>query len=549
MGKFGAPRRPERPPWAGTRGPVAKDAATAAQNCRKLVARLVSKVRHRYQVWDPPASTLRRTSRPAVASDERRRAPAASVDKLTKLLLARHDSCTLTRTFQRARGGVGGYAVGLRLIQKLLLTDLDITIGRNYVFVNTLQALSTYIYLAEKDQMLHPSPHQPSLLLFIDGCDAFYKNDSHVICFSLPTAKQPHQLLMQLAVARWVGRDTPFEVLKIFRKIGLLDTLKKVLGQGINRKKLRLLASLDWKMIRTLANWGPPGAPQPCPFCFATKAQFKAGGFQGATSRSHLDWDSPLKDLLHLIDHTNDIVYDPLHCCALVLGHAICGALFFFFKQHQPEKVDQLVSLFQQVFGDQNPYVPPVVEAVGRDDWVPNNKQAKAALHDDIFWANVLKLLPSNAQGLQVGDPRSDGILVDPVHRYVHLMRMLSLDVLSWTPQFVAERTTMCHEAHMLYYALAFTDRRYTVATHYFLFHYGEILKRHGNLLSISSEGGEHLHTPHKRYIKMSSFVAWACPRGVVEALTWSVRNLAFWRQRIRLPASFFEVFPTLPPA
>ena len=26
------------------------------------------------------------------------------------------------------------------------------------------------------------------------------------------------------------------------------------------------------------------------------------------------------------------------------------------------------------------------------------------------------------------------------------------------------------------------------------------ILKRHGNLLSISSEGGEHLHTPHKRY-------------------------------------------------
>jgi hypothetical protein len=39
-------------------------------------------------------------------------------------------------------------------------------------------------------------------------------------------------------------------------------------------------------------------------------------------------------------------------------------------------------------------------------------------------------------------------------------------------------------------------------------------------LLSISSEGGEHLHTPHKRYIKMSSFVVWACPRGVVEALT-----------------------------
>ena len=44
------------------------------------------------------------------------------------------------------------------------------------------------------------------------------------------------------------------------------------------------------------------------------------------------------------------------------------------------------------------------------------------------------------------------------------------------------------------------------------------ILKRHGNLLSISSEGGEHLHTPHKRYIKMSSFVVSACPRGVVEA-------------------------------
>ena len=95
----------------------------------------------------------------------------------------------------------------------------------------------------------------------------------------------------------------------------------------------------------------------------------------------------------------------------------------------------------------------------------------------------------------------------------------------------------------------------------------GENFKKRGRKSNALAPKCQITHWPRQSL----HYPPWACPHnktthldvpfvGCVEVFSsfrgdWKQitmplqNNLAFWRQRIQLPASFFEVFPTLPPA
>ena len=125
----------------------------------------------------------------------------------------------------------------------------------------------------------------------------------------------------------------------------------------------------------------------------------------------------------------------------------------------------------------------------------------------------------------------------DPMHRYLQLVRMLGLDTLSWTPNFVHQRDELAMESHRLYFVLGLSPRRYGIAMHVELFHMTSRLRRHGNTLTQAAVGGEAGHIPHKNIAnRKPKYTCHWCPDVVKASVEWSTRRLALWWAGHALP-------------
>ena len=89
-----------------------------------------------------------------------------------------------------------------------MLEGCDITTTPLGAAMSPFQAPDMYSYLAERDECMHEGDYSPSPLLFVDACNLYGDRDlkSPVLVSSLPEAKSPHQKIMQLAIARYVGQ-------------------------------------------------------------------------------------------------------------------------------------------------------------------------------------------------------------------------------------------------------------------------------------------------------------------------------------------------------
>ena len=102
----------------------------------------------------------------------------------------------------------------------------------------------------------------------------------------------------------------------------------------------------------------------------------------------------------------------------------------------------------------------------------------------------------------------------------------------SWSLEAVDQRDDMCREAHQLFWDLGFPLRRFGVPIHYFLEHYTPRLRKHGNLVGMSSEGGEHVHQPHSKIVqKCPSRPRGKCPVEPVEIMKHIRLWSGLWRQ------------------
>ena len=88
---------------------------------------------------------------------------------------------------------------------------------------------------------MHEGDYSPSLLLFVDACNFYGDRDlkSPVLVFSLPEAKGPHQTIMQLAIARYVGPDDGHELKGLLKTHTMVPAIAKALTRGVNEKPLR----------------------------------------------------------------------------------------------------------------------------------------------------------------------------------------------------------------------------------------------------------------------------------------------------------------------
>ena len=114
---------------------------------------------------------------------------------------------------------------------------------------------------------------------------------------------------------------------------------------------------------------------------------------------------------------------------------------------------------------------------------------------------------------------------------YLQTLRELCEQILTWVPKGVERRDKLGCFFHQLYCAIGLPIERFVVQVHYLCSHYTQRILRHGNLLSLSSEGGEHIHQPHKALVKNHR----CHPGNLTHALKLCVEHdalkLALWKE------------------
>ena len=236
-----------------------------------------------------------------------------------------------------------------------------------------------------------------------------------------------------------------------------------------------------------------PGDERACPACWAPKRLWKRAEYQRASARFLQNFRGPCRQFLSLFDSPLDIVYDPLHCIALVISHAVFHALYLWFQENcsaVPSMQQELLSIFASAKLTKN-FREPRGPAISRKKWAIGNKDTKALLKNDIFWQRLANLLPTARDGLTVSHPElSAAEIAEPFQCYLRLVRYLARDLISWNPQGVETREADSRKMHVLFQSLSLRPRRWSVAVHYFTEHYTDRLRRHGNLQGLCSEGG-----------------------------------------------------------
>ena len=221
--------------------------------------------------------------------------------------------------------------------------------------MSPFQVLDMYLYLAERDECMHEGDYSPSLLLFVDACNLYGDRElkSPVFVFTLPEAKSPHETIMQLAIAHYVGPDDGHQLKCLLNTHTMVPAIEKALTRGVNVKPLRLKTYPDLAQLNTFLGTHGPQCNGCCPFCPATKGKFVLPTFTGVELRTLADWIamSPVPKVLRLFKHENDIGWDARHLWANIFTHPILHALYLYAKQNLPNHyVQNLVSLYCSVF-------------------------------------------------------------------------------------------------------------------------------------------------------------------------------------------------------
>jgi hypothetical protein len=102
----------------------------------------------------------------------------------------------------------------------------------------------------------------------------------------------------------------------------------------------------------------------------------------------------------------------------------------------------------------------------------------------------------------------------------------------SWLPQFAC--LLLFSWELLLRAPSGLTPHRFNIAYHYFVHHYAAPLEEFGQLVGVSTEGGEHLHATHYRIANnRPAQPRGDCPQAVIATIRHSSLKLALWRQKL----------------
>ena len=180
--------------------------------------------------------------------------------------------------------------------------------------------------------------------------------------------------------------------------------LKNVLTRHVNGKSLRLKTYPDLAQLNTFLWTHGPQCNDCRPLCPATKEEFVLPTFTGAELLTLADWIamSPVREVLRLFKHENDIGWDAGHLAANVLTHPIVHSLYLYAKKKLPNHyVRNLVSLYRSVFNvsdKSQTYYEPEAEAIQQPkrgcpgDFKFYCTEAKRVLFLNSFWEKLANI-------------------------------------------------------------------------------------------------------------------------------------------------------------
>ena len=123
------------------------------------------------------------------------------------------------------------------------------------------QALPLFLKLAYEGVFVLRTVTPQRLALFFDANEIYGRDKCQLILFSLPDARSPHQLGLQLPIARYLRKDDNITTFGVMTECDLITALEVVLQTGWNGGPMELCIRLDWQALRSFAKCTPTNGP------------------------------------------------------------------------------------------------------------------------------------------------------------------------------------------------------------------------------------------------------------------------------------------------
>jgi hypothetical protein len=519
------------------------------------------------------------------------------------LAVRKHVTKFTDRQMRTAHGGVGVRENAVKAITRRWEEDVPHTTTATGCFLDIGAAMNKLCGLLARDRQFAPSTGPMNLLVFIDSNQQYAARQSTVLTLQLCGTYRPHSEMCTLPIARWLGKLTAGRLRTALDHADLAPFLARCYGKrlGATGQMIRVVIYPDWPQWLMLLGQGNANVCPGC-YCARKHWLDPVDTEEEYHPRPLSGWAPLFRDVLAAVRSPLDMGHDPLHNVALVLSHMLFHGLWFWFKGH-PAAAQRLPALEHHFRKHTRPVrfrgaqavrvgraapedeaprdrrarapkrargVPPKrARGVPRDrarqplpparasskpkadvslkrpdgqtggrsrEWRCSNKAAKDVLSNDVFWAGLEGIWART--GVVVRDEHGAAMALAP-QRYLRGLRRLCQQLLHWNPTGVARRTEECNAVKALYLALHMPRERVTVQCHFFLDDYAPRLVRHGNLVALNTEGGEHTHQVHNSVsAQRPSCPHDKCPVGVDEGIRGGARTLGCWAEGgLRAPA------------
>ena len=131
-------------------------------------------------------------------------------------------------------------------LMQLLTADMGIATTPVGAYLDPSTALPLYLELARAHGCLHDAVRTPQLCVFFDATEIYGRRKCQVLSVQLSQARQPHQLLLQLPLAKYLDQDDHITTSSQFERMDLLPALEKALQSGWGGESMELNFSPDY---------------------------------------------------------------------------------------------------------------------------------------------------------------------------------------------------------------------------------------------------------------------------------------------------------------
>lgn len=148
------------------------------------------------------------------------------------------------------------------------------------------------------------------------------------LCLHCPELPQPHKQGRWATLALWLGREDHVALSHIFKQLSMVELPQLIEGLEVNEQPIVSKWVLDLHAIIQLLGAPPVTAPQCCPYCTASRDDWRAP-YEWFGEDPHLKTflDHP-HSLIKLADLGTQVIYDSGHMLPQ-LAHNLLAALWY----------------------------------------------------------------------------------------------------------------------------------------------------------------------------------------------------------------------------